>query len=100
MELSSSNIKEILIFSQKKAFLIFSQKKVFLVFSQKKSSLILSTTDLRELFYSQALFTLHSFLTFGTTCFYQGFPGAGSSSLKVAGPPTEVRNTDPAHLSV
>ena len=32
MELSSSNIKKILIFSQKKAFLIFSQKKAFLKF--------------------------------------------------------------------
>ena len=32
MELSSSNIKKILIFSQKKAFLIFSQKEVFLIF--------------------------------------------------------------------
>ena len=26
--------------------------------------------------------------------------GAGSSSLKVAGPPTEVRNADPAYLFV
>ena len=34
-----------------------------------------STTDLREFFYSEALFTLHSFPTFGTACFYQGFPG-------------------------
>ena len=32
MELSSSNNKKILIFSQNKAFLIFSQKKAFLVF--------------------------------------------------------------------
>ena len=34
MELSSSNIKKILIFPQKKAFLIFSQKKVFLIFPE------------------------------------------------------------------
>ena len=27
-------------------------------------------------YYSQAFFTLHSFPTFGTTCFYQGFPGS------------------------
>ena len=32
MELSSSKIKKILIFSQKKAFLLFSQKKAFLIF--------------------------------------------------------------------
>ena len=54
----------------------------------------------RAFFYSQAIFTLHSFLTFGSTCFYQGFLGAGSSTLKIAGPPTEVRNTDPAHLFI
>ena len=59
-----------------------------------------SATDLRSFFYSQAFFTLHSFATFGTTCLYQSFPGASSSVLKVAGPPTEVRNTDPAHLFV
>ena len=34
MKLSSSNIKKILIFSQKKAFLIFSQEKVFLIFPE------------------------------------------------------------------
>ena len=27
-------------------------------------------------FYSHTFFTLHSFQMFGTTCFYQGFPGA------------------------
>ena len=32
MEVSSSNIKKILIFSQKKTFLMFSQKKAFLIF--------------------------------------------------------------------
>ena len=51
-------------------------------------------------FYSQAFFALHPFSTFGPTCFYQGFPEAGSTALKIAGPPTEVRNTDPAHLLV
>ena len=34
MELSSYNIKKILIFSQKKGFLIFSQKKAFLRFPE------------------------------------------------------------------
>ena len=29
-----------------------------------------------SVFYSQTFFTLHSFPTFGTTCFYQGFPGS------------------------
>ena len=43
-----------------------------------------SATDLRELFYSQAFFILPSSTTFGTFCFYKGFPG----------------NTDPAHLFV
>ena len=36
MELSSSNIKKILTFSQRKAFLIFSQKKAFLIFPEMK----------------------------------------------------------------
>ena len=27
-------------------------------------------------FYSKVFFTIHSFRTFGTTCFYQGIPGA------------------------
>ena len=35
-ELFSSNIKKILIFSQKKVFLIFSQKKVFLIFPEEE----------------------------------------------------------------
>ena len=34
MELSSSNIKKILIFSPKKVFLISSQKEVFLTFTE------------------------------------------------------------------
>ena len=32
--------------------------------------------------------------------FIKAFLGAGSSSLKVPGPPTNVRNTHPAHLFV
>ena len=51
-----------------------------------------------SVFYSQAFLTLSSFPTFGTTCFYKGFTGAGKISLKVLGPPTEVQNTDLAHL--
>ena len=38
MELSSSNIEKILIFSQKKAFLIFSYKKVVLIFPETELS--------------------------------------------------------------
>ena len=37
MELSSSNIKKIIIFSQKKAFLISYQKKDSVVFSKMKA---------------------------------------------------------------
>ena len=48
--------------------------------------------------YSQAFFTLHSFPTFGTICFYQGLPGARTLALKVAGLSTEVWNTDSTHL--
>ena len=59
-----------------------------------------SATDLRELFSLSGVFTLHFFPRFGTTSFYQGFPGAGSFALKVAGSPTKVRNTDQAHLFV
>ena len=44
--------------------------------------------------YSQTFFTLNSFPTFDTTCFYQGFPGASSSALKLTGSPTEVQNID------
>ena len=39
MELSSSNIKKILIFSQGKAFSIFCEKKTSLIFSDKKEFL-------------------------------------------------------------
>ena len=51
-------------------------------------------------FYSKVFFTIHSFRTFDTTCFYQGIPGAGNSAMNIAGLPTEVRNTDPVHLFV
>ena len=53
-----------------------------------------------SVFYSPAFFTLPSFPTFGTTCFYQGFPGSRNSSLKVAGPPINVQNTDSPLLFV
>ena len=43
-----------------------------------------------SVFYSQVFFTLTP------SCFYQGFPGAGSSALKMAG----LRNIDPAYLFV
>ena len=46
------------------------------------------------IFYPQEFFTLRSFPTFPASL------GARSSSLKVAGPPTEVWNTHPAHLFV
>ena len=48
MELSSCNIKEILIFSQKKAFLLFQKMEnlgKFLIFSQKKVVLIFRKTE-------------------------------------------------------
>ena len=35
-------------------------------------------------FHFSAFFTSHSFLAFGTNCFYQGFPGKSFSALKVA----------------
>ena len=38
MEGSSSNIKKLLIFSQKKEFLIFSQKKTVLTFAETELS--------------------------------------------------------------
>ena len=54
----------------------------------------------RPCFILKLFSTLLSFPTLDTTCFYQGFLGASSSSLLVAWPPTEVWNTDPAHLFV
>ena len=38
MEVSSSSIKKLLIFSQKKEFLIFSQKKTVLTFAETELS--------------------------------------------------------------
>ena len=46
MELSRSNTKKILAFSQKKAFLILSQKKTFVLFSKKKAFLIFLEMEL------------------------------------------------------
>ena len=54
-----------------------------------------SATDLREHFLISEVF----YLTL-LSCFYQGFPGPGSSALKVVGLPTEARNTDLAYLFV
>ena len=48
--------------------------------------------------FEKAFFTLRRFLSYTPSCVYQGFPGTGSSALKVAGLPTEVQNTDPSHL--
>ena len=53
MELSNSNIKKFLIFSQKKAFLIFQETenpKKFLIFSQKKAVLIFPETETLKIF--------------------------------------------------
>ena len=52
-------------------------------------------TDLRELFLLSGVF-----FSYTLSCFYQGFPRAGSSALKVAGLPTDVQNTDLAHLYI
>ena len=55
----------------------------------------------------RAVFTLHSFPTFGatlaapTTQLHQPASlAASSSALKITGPPTDVQNRDPAHLFV
>ena len=48
MELSSSNIKKVVSFSQKKAFLIFQELetlKEFLIFSKKKAVLVFRKTE-------------------------------------------------------
>ena len=45
----------------------------------------------KSIFYYHAFFTLHSFPTFGTICFYQGFPGTDSSALKAAGFPLRFK---------
>ena len=50
--------------------------------------------------FERAFFTFRRFIRYTPSCFYQCFPGAGSSVLKVAGLPTVVWNTDPAHLFV
>ena len=56
--------------------------------------------------FERAFLTLRRFLPYipsrhlAQPSFIKAFLGAGSSSLKVAGPPTKVRNTHPAHLFV
>ena len=50
--------------------------------------------------FERACFTPRCFLPYTLSCFYQGFPGAGSSALKVSGLPTEVQNTEPQHQFV
>ena len=56
--------------------------------------------------FEKAFFTLKRFLSYAPSryfaqhAFIKASLGAGSSALKVAGPLTEVRNTDPAHLFV
>ena len=53
-----------------------------------------------------AFFTHRRFLPYASSqhlaqpAFIKASLGAASSSLKVAGPPIEVSNTDPAHLFV
>ena len=37
---------------------------------------------------------------FGTTCFYQGFPGSWQLFLEICRLHTDPRNTDPAHLFI
>ena len=61
-----------------------------------------NATDLGERFTIRHFlpYTSSCFLTFGTICFYQGFPEADSSSLKIAGPSIQVRNTDLVYLLV
>ena len=60
-----------------------------------------SATVLSGLFYPQAFFTLHSFLTFlAQLAIIKASLGAGSSSSKFAGLHSDSRNTDLAHLFV
>ena len=61
-----------------------------------------NATDLGERFTIRHFlpYTSSCFLTFGTICFYQGFPDADISSLKIAGPSIQVQNTDLVHLLV
>ena len=81
-------------------FTIFLYRDYFLSGTSFLCCCTASATDLRELFSLSGVLTLPFFPTFETTCFYRGFPGAGSFALKVAGSPTKVRNTDQAHLFV
>ena len=50
--------------------------------------------------FDRAVFTLRLFLPYTPSSFYQGFPGAGSSAMKVAGLPIELQITYSVHLFV
>ena len=50
--------------------------------------------------FERQFFTPRHFLPYAPSCFYQGFPRTSGSALKVVGLPTEVRNTDSAHVVV
>ena len=52
------------------------------------------------IFYVQAFFPYTSSRNLAQSTFIKAFLGAGSSSLKVPRPPTEVWNADPVHLLV
>ena len=80
-------------------FTNFFYRDCFLSGTSFLSCFAASATDLESFLYSQT-FLPTPLPTSGTTCFYQDFPGASSSALKVAGPLTEVWNTDPTHLFV
>ena len=59
-----------------------------------------SATDLRVLLLLLDVFYLILFFDIWHKLLLSRPLGAGNSSLKVAGPPVEVRNIDPAHLFV
>ena len=65
-------------------FVLISFHFHFLLFSLFRSFFIVCVTA------SATFFILRRFLPYTPFCLYQGFPGAGSSSLKVAGLPTEA----------
>ena len=56
--------------------------------------------------FERAFFTLRRFLPYTRSrllaqpAFIKASLGAGSSSLMVVGPPTEVQNTEPVHMFV
>ena len=86
-------------------FLLFSLLVIFVSFcfcffsfSFLKMILLLIVFSYVHCFFLHML--LHFFLIFDTTRFYQGFPLASISALKVAGLPKEVQNTEPTRLLV